>query len=201
MKILTGDEIVTAMNRREIVIEPRPRNEDIDAISVDLRLDNYFGEFTITEEACIDLAEDFRAIEFVEKEYFEESYILHPKRFVLAQTLEYIVLPRNVFAQIDGRSSLGRRGLLIHVTAGHVDPGWKGRLTLELANLGEMPVKLYPFMKICRLTFYKLPIKVASYKGGFAGQLKIKLPGADPYAKRIKEKLEKDTNEKRKPLK
>lgn len=183
--VLSGPQISEELDKRNIIIEPRPKK--IEEISVDLRLDNYFGEFTITEKPYIDLANEPTELQFVEKEFFCDKYLLHPGRFVLAQTFEYIVIPNNIFAKVDGRSSLGRRGLLVHATASYVDPGWKGRVVLELANLGEMPIELFPLMRIARLVFYKLndPVK-KGYDGQYSGQIKIIPPPPDEEIKKIK---------------
>src|SRR5687768_16937544 len=86
----------------------------------------------------------------------EEPFILHPGEFVLGQTLEAISLPDDVVARLEGRSSLGRLGLLIHSTAGYVDPGWKGNLTLELSNVANLPIALYAGMGIGQISFFAM---------------------------------------------
>src|SRR3970282_331182 len=86
----------------------------------------------------------------------EEPFILHPGEFVLSSTLEYVALPDDLVARLEGKSSLGRIGLLIHSTAGYVDPGWKGNLTLELSNVANLPVTLYYGMKIGQISFFRL---------------------------------------------
>jgi len=93
----------------------------------------------------------------------EEPFILHPGEFVLGQTLEWVELPDDLVSRLEGKSSLGRLGLLIHSTAGYVDPGWKGNLTLELSNVANLPIMLYQGMKIGQISFQRLtsPVEVA----------------------------------------
>jgi dCTP deaminase len=86
----------------------------------------------------------------------DEPFILHPGEFVLGQTLEWVELPDDVVARLEGRSSLGRLGLLIHSTAGYVDPGWKGNLTLELSNVANLPIALYAGMGIGQISFFAM---------------------------------------------
>lgn len=95
-----------------------------------------------------------------------EPFIMQPGEFVLASTLENIELPDDLLARLEGRSSLGRLGIAIHSTAAIFDPGWRGKVVMELGNFGKMPVALYPGMRICSLTFEKLtsPAEVPYYK-------------------------------------
>jgi dCTP deaminase len=86
----------------------------------------------------------------------DEPFILHPGEFVLGQTLEWVELPDDLVARLEGKSSLGRLGLLIHSTAGYVDPGWKGNLTLELSDVANLPIALYFGMKIGQISFYQM---------------------------------------------
>ncbi|MFV2063059.1 MAG: dCTP deaminase, partial [Chloroflexota bacterium] len=86
----------------------------------------------------------------------DKPFILNPGEFVLGQTLEWVELPDNVVARLEGKSSLGRLGLLIHSTAGYVDPGWKGTLTLELSNVASLPIALYFGMRIGQISFFEM---------------------------------------------
>jgi len=99
-------------------------------------------------------------------------------------------LPNDIVARLDGKSSFGRRGVVVHATAGHIDPGWNGHLVFELANLGEMPVKLYPLTEVARITFYRIE-KTDPYDGQYVGQTNIRLPGPDELAKKLKALQEK----------
>ena len=86
----------------------------------------------------------------------DEPFILHPGEFVLGQTLEWVELPIDLVARLEGKSSLGRLGLLIHSTAGYVDPGWQGNLTLELSNVANLPIALYCGMRIGQISFFRM---------------------------------------------
>ena len=156
--ILTETEIKERLTKREIVIEPLlDREGQIDSTSIDLRLDNVFGEFQYTTYGQVDLAD--KREEYVktrEIDFFSDPYYIHPGEFVLGQTFEYIILPENILGKLDGRSSLGRQGIVVHVTAGSVDPGFEGHLVLEFANLGKVPFSLYPLMRIGRITFEEI---------------------------------------------
>src|SRR4051812_11440093 len=124
--------------------------------SVDLRVDRYFRVFRNDTTPFIDpkLAQE-DLTELVEVGA-DGSFILHPGEFVLGSTLERVALPDDLVARLEGKSSLGRLGLLIHSTAGYVDPGWDGFLTLELSNVANLPITLYPGMKIGQISFFKL---------------------------------------------
>ena len=90
----------------------------------------------------------------------DEPFILHPGEFVLGQTHEWVELPNDLVARLEGKSSLGRLGLLIHSTAGYVDPGWKGNLTLELSNVANLPIALYSGMRIGQISFFRMSSEV-----------------------------------------
>jgi dCTP deaminase len=124
------------------------------------------------------------AIEFEEIPFFSTPFFIQPGAFVLAQTLEYLVLPSGIIGHLDGRSSMGRRGLVVHATAGWIDPGFRGHITLELANLGMMPVALYPAMKIARIVFQSAA-GAPDYGGQFQQQLRIRPPKIDDQCARI----------------
>ena len=124
--------------------------------SVDLHLDREFRVFRNNRYPYIDVRQpqpDLTEIVAIED---EEPFILHPGEFVLGQTLEWVELPDDLVARLEGKSSLGRLGLLIHSTAGYVDPGWKGNLTLELSNVANLPIALYCGMKIGQISFFKM---------------------------------------------
>ena len=124
--------------------------------SLDLRLGNRFRVFNHSSIAVIDPLSKSEPIttEITVKD--KNPFILHPKEFVLAVTKEKVELPSTICARLEGRSSLGRLGIVIHSTAGSVNAGFRGLLTLELANMGIIPVKLYPGMRICALSFEQL---------------------------------------------
>ena len=124
--------------------------------SLDVRVDRLFRVFRNSRYPFIDVkAEQEGLTELVEVEN-DEPFILHPGEFVLGSTLERVRLPDDLVARLEGKSSLGRLGLLIHSTAGYVDPGWKGNLTLELSNVANLPIALYSGMKIGQISFFKM---------------------------------------------
>jgi dCTP deaminase len=153
--ILPDHEIRKLLNEGRLAIEPLEDPEkQIQPAWVDLRLGDDFRVFKYTSEAFIDSRNP--------KEYTEihasegKPFILHPKEFILGITRERIRIPDDLAAYLDGRSSLGRMGITAHITSGWVDPGFSGKLVLEISNLGKMPVTLYPGMRICKLLLFRL---------------------------------------------
>ena len=124
--------------------------------SVDLRLGRSFRVFHNHRVAAIDL--DDPPTNLTEQVVVEddEAFVIHPGEFVLGRTLEWVELPDDVVARIEGKSSLGRLGLIVHATAGFVDPGWRGTLTLEITNLTRVPIKLHADRRIAQLSFMAL---------------------------------------------
>jgi len=124
--------------------------------SLDVRVDRLFRVFRNSRYPYIDVkAEQEGLTELVEVED-SEPFILHPGEFVLGSTLERVTLPDDLVARLEGKSSLGRLGLLIHSTAGFIDPGWDGHVTLELSNVANLPITIYHGMKIGQLSFVQL---------------------------------------------
>jgi dCTP deaminase len=123
--------------------------------SLDVRVDRYFRVFRNSRYPYIDVREQQEDLtELVEAG--DEPFILHPGEFVLGSTLERIALADDLVARLEGKSSLGRLGLLIHSTAGFIDPGWDGHVTLELSNVANLPITIYPGMRIGQLSFMEL---------------------------------------------
>jgi len=123
--------------------------------SLDVRVDRYFRVFRNSRYPYIDVkTEQEELTELVEAG--DEAFILHPGEFVLGSTLERVTLPDDLVARLEGKSSLGRLGLLIHSTAGFIDPGWDGHVTLELSNVANLPITIYYGMKIGQLSFVQL---------------------------------------------
>jgi dCTP deaminase len=124
--------------------------------SLDVRVDAYFRVFRNSRYPYIDVkARQEELTELVEV-VGDEAFILHPGEFVLGSTLERVTLPDDLVARLEGKSSLGRLGLLIHSTAGFIDPGWDGHVTLELSNVANLPITIYPGMKIGQISFVQL---------------------------------------------
>ena len=124
--------------------------------SIDLRLDRMFRVFENHRYPHIDPAEEQPELTRQVESAGEEPFILHPGEFVLGSSFEAVTLPDDVAARLEGKSSLGRLGLLTHSTAGFIDPGFSGHVTLELSNVATLPIKLWPGMKIGQLCFFRL---------------------------------------------
>ncbi len=124
--------------------------------SLDVRVDRYFRVFRNSRYPYIDVKTEQEELTELVEVAGEEAFILHPGEFVLGSTLERVTLPDDLVARLEGKSSLGRLGLLIHSTAGFIDPGWDGHVTLELSNVANLPITIYPGMKIGQLSFVQL---------------------------------------------
>jgi dCTP deaminase len=144
--------------------------------SVDLRLDRYFRVFQNHRYSHIDPAEEQDDLTVQIEPKGDEPFVLHPGEFVLGSTLEVISLPDDLAARLEGKSSLGRLGLLTHSTAGFIDPGFTGHVTLELSNVANLPIKLWPGMKVGQLCLFRLespaehPYGSAVYGSRYQGQ-------------------------------
>jgi dCTP deaminase len=124
--------------------------------SVDLHVDAQFRVFANSRYPYIDVRQPMPDLTELVEVADGEPFILHPGEFVLGSTLERVGIPDDMVARLEGKSSLGRLGLLIHSTAGYVDPGWDGFLTLELSNVANLPITIYPGMKIGQISFFRL---------------------------------------------
>lgn len=156
--VLSDVDIKQYIALGKIKIAPELPAEQFGSCSVDLRLGNEFNVFEHSRHAYIDLR-DKKGIEDIMRPVRVadgDPFILQPREFVLAITEESLELADDVLGRLEGRSSLGRIGIIVHGTAGLFDPGWSGKATLELSNLGRMPVALYPGMRICSFTFEQL---------------------------------------------
>ena len=144
--------------------------------SVDVRLDRYFRLFDNHKYPFIDPAEDQPDLTHLVEVAPDEPFILHPGEFVLGSTYETVTLPDDIAARFEGKSSLGRLGLLTHSTACFIDPGFSGHVTLELSNVATLPIKLWPGMKIGQLCFFRLtspaenPYGSGAYGNRYQGQ-------------------------------
>src|SRR6195256_3879076 len=124
--------------------------------SVDMRVDRSFRVFNNSRYPYIDVREPMENLTELVTVEDDAPFVLHPGEFVLGQTLERVSLPDDLVARLEGKSSLGRLGLLIHSTAGFIDPGWDGHVTLELSNVATLPITIYYGMKIGQLSFMQL---------------------------------------------
>lgn len=155
MSVLSDRDIRASLEAGEIVIKPYDP-KDLQPSSVDLHLDRRFRVFRNNRYAYIDVRNPQPDLTELLTIQDDEPFVLHPGEFVLGQTLEWTELPNDLVARLEGRSSLGRLGLLIHSTAGYVDPGWKGHLTLELSNVANLPIALYYGMSIGQISYFKM---------------------------------------------
>lgn len=158
--ILSDRDIKEALRKGYIGIDPLLDPElQIQPSSVDLRLGNEFRLFKYVEMPFIDpgnkgtMNAEITELKCIKD---DEKFIVHLGDFLLGTTLEYVKVPVDMVARLEGRSSMGRLGLIIHSTAGYIDPGFEGKITLEISNLGKMPVALYPKMRICQIVFEKM---------------------------------------------
>jgi dCTP deaminase len=173
--LLSDRDIRAQIESKRVGVEPFAESM-IQPSSVDVRLDKFFRVFENHKYEVIDPALEQPELtrEIVAED--GEAFILHPGEFVLASTYEVITLPDDIAGRLEGKSSLGRLGLLTHSTAGFIDPGFSGHITLELSNVANLPVKLYPGMKIGQLCLIKLsspaehPYGSAQYLNRYQGQ-------------------------------
>lgn len=178
-----------------IVIVPNPFEHDdtqIGRTSIDLRLGRWFSMLQQTKTSAIDFGLSRNENEFSAAEgrssfvSFGHPFVLHPNRFVLAATFEWLSLPNDIAAYISGKSGLGRMGLIIETAAG-IHPGFSGSITLELFNCGEVPIRIYPGMPICQIFFHQVEGKIteaSALKGTkFGGRRKPSLGSYQPDAK------------------
>lgn len=155
MAILSDKTIKRISWEGKIVIDPLKDEQQIQPSSVDMRLGDEFKVFKVIRKPYIDPKDEEDIAEYMESSTVPEgeAFIIHPNEFALATTQEYVKVPDDLVARVEGRSSMGRLGVTMHVTAGYVDPGFEGRITLEISNIGAMPVALYPGQRVCQLVF------------------------------------------------
>ena len=153
--ILSDATIRAEIAAGRVVVDPFD-DSMIQPSSIDVRLDDRFLVFRSHTRAVIDVKEDLTDLTEMVRAADDEPFILHPGEFVLGATAERVALPDDIVGRIEGKSSLGRLGLLIHTTAGFVDAGFEGYLTLELSNVATLPITLYPGMKIGQISFLRM---------------------------------------------
>ena len=155
----SDQDILAALKSGRIVIRPRPNlEEQLGPCSIDLHLGDTFQVFQHTKLPYVDLKNkiDFESLMSTVVVKGGDPFIMQQGDFVLASTTEHIEFADDLMGRVDGRSSLARLGIVVHSTAGRFDPGWRGVVTVELGNLGVMPVTLYPGMRICSMSFEEL---------------------------------------------
>ncbi|MCB1281783.1 MAG: dCTP deaminase [Salinibacterium sp.] len=173
--LLSDRDIRAALDAGRIALDPFGPAL-VQPSSVDVRLDRFFRLFDNHKYPFIDPAEDQPELTHLVETDDDQPFILHPGEFALASTFEQVTLPDDVAARLEGKSSLGRLGLLTHSTAGFIDPGFTGHVTLELSNVATLPIKLWPGMKIGQLCFFRLsspaekPYGSSEYSSRYQGQ-------------------------------
>jgi len=153
--LLSDRDILAQIDAGRVALDPFEPTM-IQPSSIDVRLDRLFRVFDNHKYPHIDPAADQSELTRRVKVTGDDAFVLHPGEFVLGSTYEFVTLPDDIAARLEGKSSLGRLGLLTHSTAGFIDPGFGGHVTLELANVATLPIKLYPGMKIGQLCFFRL---------------------------------------------
>lgn len=173
--LISDRDIRAEIDAKRIVLDPYDPSM-VQPSSVDVRIDRYFRLFDNHRYAHIDPAEEQPELTRMVEVDPNEAFILHPGEFVLASTFETVTLPDNIAARLEGKSSLGRLGIVTHSTAGFIDPGFSGHITLELSNVATLPIKLWPGMKIGQLCFFQLsspaenPYGTGPYLNRYQGQ-------------------------------
>jgi dCTP deaminase len=173
--LLSDRDIKAEIDTERVRLEPYDPGM-IQPSSIDVRLDKYFRLFDNHKYPVIDPSLDQPDLTRLVEVSSDDGFVLHPGEFVLGSTLETVTLPDDLAARVEGKSSLGRLGLMTHATAGFVDPGFSGHVTLELSNVATLPIILWPGMKIGQLCFFRLsspaenPYGSAKYGSHYQGQ-------------------------------
>ncbi|MDX2382062.1 MAG: dCTP deaminase [Acidimicrobiia bacterium] len=153
--ILSDRTLREQLSAGRVVVDPLDESL-IQPSSIDVRISNLFRVFRNHTRAVIDVKQDMEDLTELIEIVDDEAFMLHPGEFVLGSTLERIGVPDDLVGRVEGKSSLGRLGLLIHSTAGFIDAGFDGHITLELANVASLPITLYPGMKIGQISFMQM---------------------------------------------
>ena len=173
--LLSDHDIRTEIESGRVVLTPYDPGM-IQPSSIDVRLDKFFRVFDNHKYAAIDPAIEQPELTRLVEVTGDDPFVLHPGEFVLASTYESVLLPDDIAARLEGKSSLGRLGLMTHSTAGFIDPGFEGTVTLELSNVATLPINLWPGMKIGQMCFFRLssaaefPYGSAKYGSRYSGQ-------------------------------
>ena len=173
--VLSDRSIREALAEERIAITPF-LDELVQPSSVDLRVGSHFRVFRNNRRPYIDVREPAEGLTELMQASEDDPFILHPGEFVLGATLEQVRIGNDLVARLEGKSSLGRLGLLIHSTAGFIDPGFEGTITLELSNVATLPITIYPGMKIGQISFLQMttPADTPYGSGALAGSSKYK---------------------------
>ncbi|MBF5083344.1 dCTP deaminase [Quadrisphaera sp. INWT6] len=173
--LLSDRDLHAEVDAGRVVLEPWDAAM-VQPSSIDVRLDRYFRLFDNHKYAVIDPSQEQPELTRLVEVDDDEPFVLHPGEFVLASTYEAVTVPHDLACRVEGKSSYGRLGLVTHSTAGFVDPGFSGHITLELSNVATLPIKLWPGMKIGQLCFFRLtspaehPYGSSRYGSRYQGQ-------------------------------
>ena len=173
--LLSDRDIKQAVAEQRLVLDPWDETL-VQPSSIDVRLDRFFRVFNNSQYTHIDPAQQQDDLTTLVEPSGDDPFVLHPGEFVLGSTLEVVSLPDDLAGRLEGKSSLGRLGLLTHSTAGFIDPGFSGHITLELSNVANLPITLWPGMKIGQLCLFRLssaaehPYGSAIYGSRYQGQ-------------------------------
>ena len=186
--VLSDRSIREELAKGRIVIEPL-EDECVQPASVDLHLDKNILVFRNTNRPYVDVRQPMDGLTDMVEIGEDEPFILRPGEFLLISTLEHIKVPDDIVGRLEGKSSLARIGLLVHSTAGYVDPGWKGKLTMQMTNVARLPVTLYAGMRIAQISFLRLTTPAERPYG--SGGLGSKYQGQqEPTASRYNENFD-----------
>ena len=184
--VLSDRDIIIAIKEKKLIFRPKiDLSTQLGSNSIDLRLGNIFRIFDHSKYAFIDPFKKNIGDEITRevRKKKNEPFIIQPGDFVLGSTVEYIEIPDDLVGSLEGRSSIGRLGIIVHSTAASIECGFRGKITLELANMGKMPVALYPGMRICAISFTRMtsPALIPYYKKKSAKYVGQRDPGESKF--------------------
>jgi dCTP deaminase len=156
--ILSDQDIVKRIRSKSLIVSPFTKT-NLQPSTLDLRLDPNVLVFDNYSIAVIDVAKPINVSRKVK--VGSDGFIIHPGEFILGSTIEHFSIPTDLAAKVEGRSSLGRLGLVIHATAGYIDPGFSGNITFEISNISRLPIKLYAKMRIAQIAFHQMTSSAA----------------------------------------
>lgn len=186
--ILSDRDIVARLRRGDLAVGPlADESLQLQPASVDLRLGDEFLVYRAAGVACLDPKAPEAISAAMERVRVPpgEAFVLHPREFALGTTVERVRMPADLVGVVDGRSSIGRLAVVVHATAGFIDPGFEGQITLELSNIGSIPVKLYPEMRIAQIVLHEMTSPATRPYGAARGSHYDQQSGPQPSRIRL----------------